>query len=75
MYQEISEKDVKERGLKVIDSRLILKEKRWWSENQTVCEGIRAHEETRFVCADTWDSDSQDPADSRTQERLDHEFD
>ena len=27
VYQEISEKDVKERGLKVIDSRLVLKEK------------------------------------------------
>ena len=53
VYQEISEKDVKEQGLKVIDSRLVLKEKRWWSESQTVCEGIRAHQEKRFVCADT----------------------
>ena len=53
--QEISQKDVKERGLNVIDSRLVLKEKNG---------GVKVRL-----------SDSQNPADSRTQKRLEHESD
>ena len=48
VYQEISENDVKERGLKVIDSRLVLKEKNGGVKAR-LCEGIRAHQE-RTIC-------------------------
>ena len=73
VHEEISEKEVKEQGLKVIDSRLVNQGKgRWYCESQIVCEGLRAQQERRLVCADAQPSDSQDFVDASTQKGLGH---
>ena len=54
---------------------LVLKEKNGGVKARLCAKEFAHNQERRFVCADTWNSDSQDPADSRTQKRLDHESD
>ena len=71
--QEISEEEVKEQGLKVIDSRLVIKEKGAGIVKARLCAKDFAHtNERRLVCADAQPSDGQDFADASTQKGLGH---
>ena len=50
MYQENSEKEIKEQGLKVIDSRLVIKEKEGGVKGRLCARNSRTTRETTSVC-------------------------
>ena len=68
------EEEVKEQGLKVIDSRLVIKEKADGMKAR-LCAKDFAHTKRDDLCAAAQPSGSQDSADASTQKRLDHEYD